>query len=295
MSIDWSSVASGAGAGAGAGAMAGGIGAIPGALIGGGSALIGGLLAGDKPEAPKWQDFTDPTMSTAVQQLMRKKLGALQANRQRTLNERNAKMQIEKMQNDPNASHLATTNIAAANAIGQNTEERNVTANIAGAETDQNAMMRAAQIQEANQKLSYDRNMFNRGNYQMDQQPSAFQSIVGSALSQGIGSLMAPKVKPIGDGSDPAQAQSQTAQPDFVPSSMQSPLPQIASPDMSGVFPMPPTNDYTLQSNPWDKPSTASASSPFSGSTGDMPPFYGGSQNKRYRGFFPDQRSPFGN
>lgn len=191
MAVNFGDILSGAATGALAG---GGVASLPGALIGGGAALLGDLFGGDKPQVPAWQDYTDPTISNTAQQLLRKKLGALQANRQRSLNQRNAQLQMEKIQNDPNASRNVGANIATQNQVGLGAEERNVSANLGGQQIDQEAMQRAASLQEANQKLSYDRNQFARQGFQINQTPTAMQSILGSALSQSIGQAIAPKV-----------------------------------------------------------------------------------------------------
>lgn len=233
-----------AAAGAGIGSSFGPIGTGVGAIIGG----LGGALFGDKPQVPAYRDMTDPTISTTVQQMLRKKLGALQANRQRTLNERNAQMENERVANDPSTSRSEGAKIAAYNQIGTGAEERNVQANLGGAQQDQEAQVRAAQLTEANQKLSMERNQFARQGFQLNQQPSAFQTLLSSGLGQALGSALAPKVTPpTGDSSGAIT----TPMPAYTPPSQS--VPDVAAPMSFGDISRPPVANGTVTNQPWDE------------------------------------------
>lgn len=166
-----------------------------GAVVGGAAGLIGGLLD-DKEDVPAFQDLSDPKISAIAQALMRKKLGAKYAARQKALNTHNAQTSMEKVDNQ---GALGLSQRAGAyNAINRSAEESNVSANLSGASQDQAAQTQAASLIQANENLSMQRNEFNRQGWQMNQQPSAFESLAGTALSSTLGQYTQGKLNPQG-------------------------------------------------------------------------------------------------
>ncbi len=108
-------------------------------------------------------------------------------------------MSMEKIDSDPNLGSSPAMRVGAYNAVNRSAEESNVNAGLKGQETDQAAEERAANIMDQNQKLSYDRNMFNRGNYQLNQQPSAFEALMSTGFANTLGQAVQKGLNPTTD------------------------------------------------------------------------------------------------
>ena len=175
---------------------------IGGALGGVAGSLLGGLFDPDAEEVPNYQQYSDPRIAAIIQRLMRSKTGEQTAANQAGRNTRNVNRQMEQLDNDPRFSGNPITRSAIQNQMTLDAEGANVNARLAGAAQDENSMMQAAQLQQGQNQFSYNRNMFERGNYQLRQEPTGLDTLSGQALSYSLGSYLGDPSGLGGSGGD---------------------------------------------------------------------------------------------
>lgn len=197
MGIDWGNTATGALTGFAAGGPIG-------ALIGGGAGLLSGLF-GDKPQAPQFQNYQDPQMQGMIQSLMNQKLGQQQAQRTSALIGNQTKQAQEQFGENANFQGNAAVTSAFNSKIARTGEESMANANIQGAQVDQQAMTKAADLQAGQQQWNLQRNEFDQGVFKQNQQPSYIQNLFGQGLTGAVGSLIgrAGATNKTGGGSGP--------------------------------------------------------------------------------------------
>lgn len=160
------------------------------ALGGVAGSFIGGLFDPAQPDVPAYQNYEDPRIAAIIQRLTRMKLGEQQANAAAARNTRNVNRQMEALGNDPRFSGNPITTAALRKDAMMGAEEANVNARIAGAGLDQQALQQAAALQGQNNQISMNRNMFEQGRYQLQQQPTGLDILAGNAVGYAVGDWM---------------------------------------------------------------------------------------------------------
>lgn len=173
--------------GTGAGSLLGPLGSTLGGLAGG---ALGGLFDEGDEAVPEWQDYKDPRIAAIIERLTRSKLGEQSAAMAAGRNTRAVNRSMEQLDNNPNFSGNPITRAAMRNQMSLDAEERNVGARVAGAQQDMNALAQAAELEGQQQQYSANRNMFERGNYQLRQQPTGLDTLAGQALGYSFGKTL---------------------------------------------------------------------------------------------------------
>lgn len=182
MSFDIGNVLSGAGTGFA-------IGGPVGALVGGGAGILAGLF-GSPDKAPEYKNLQDPQISAMVQNLMNSNLGQKQAQRASAQIGNQTRTAQEQFAENPNFQGNAAVTAAFNNKVARTGEEAIAGANIQGAQVDEGAKEKAAQLQMQNNQYSLQRNEFERGNYDRNQQPTFLQNLFGNSLTGAVGSVL---------------------------------------------------------------------------------------------------------
>lgn len=180
----WDSyIGSGAELGAGIGSVIPGFGTVLGGAIGAGVGLLSGLFGGHN-DTPHWNDPYAAQRQSLIAQLSNSNLGQQQAALAAAQGRHFADDQIERVNNNPNFASNASALSGITNNIQREQERGAASAYLQGAQIDQGAKERAAQLSLSGSQLS-------QGGFQMNQayadRPTFGESLSRDALSTASG------------------------------------------------------------------------------------------------------------
>src|SRR6187549_1311069 len=165
-------------------AFLGPLGGVAGGLIGG---AFGGLFDDPEPEF-QFQNYIDPGMNQGIRDMMGSRTGAQGAARLGARYRRDAKGAYEQIGSQYNGN--PGVQAALWNRSQQGAQEGTTDAFIRGAGVDQASRAQGMQLHNQAQQYNLQRNAFEQGVFDMNNQPSFIDQAAQFGMAQGIGASM---------------------------------------------------------------------------------------------------------